>query len=124
MNITAETIEDLYTHGGSLELADGEALTRDQLTQYIDNCDIDTDADGTPLDSQWQILADVLGAPDPSNTSELTDVTVAANQLKLAEAKRDEAIRAAIEAGHSVIGIANCAGLSRARIYQIRDGRR
>lgn len=125
MDISAEQIENLFNNrGGSLDLANGDVFTRDDLVQYIDACDIDTDENGTPLDDQWQLLAEVLGAPDPSNMSELTAVTSAAHQLKLAEQKRDEAIRAAINAGHSAINIANCAGLSRARIYQIRDRRR
>jgi hypothetical protein len=124
MNITAEQIEDLYNHGGTVELANGEELTRDGLVQYIDACDIDTDTDGTPLDSQWQILADVLGAPDPSNTSELAEVTAAANRITAAEQDRDNAIRKALTAGYPVISIAKAADLSRARIYQIRDGRR
>src|SRR5690348_11303106 len=240
--ITADQIENLYNHGGLLELPNGDTLTRDSLTQYIDACDIDTDDDGTPLDNQWQILADVLGAADPSNTSELVDVVatanalsettsspyvatvydhhdavsimvrdltaealdqdsegmldtapyttfgdlgeypgglthpavkraaldwlhrngwetiadrdriiagyadslwrvtdplpvrpaaddlsrvaVAASRIGQAEEARDEAIRKALAAGHSVIAIANAASLSRARIYQIRDGRR
>jgi hypothetical protein len=121
---TAEQIEDLFNHGGSIELASGDTLTRDQLVQFVEACDIDTDEDGTPLDSQWQILADVLGAPDPSNVGELVAVTAAANRITTAEQDRDTAIRAALAAGHSVISIANAAGLSRARIYQIRDGRR
>src|SRR5690348_14431068 len=79
--ITADQIENLYNHGGLLELPNGDTLTRDSLTQYIDACDIDTDDDGTPLDNQWQILADVLGAADPSNTSELVDVVATANAL-------------------------------------------
>ncbi|MFE2324571.1 hypothetical protein ACFXD5_11750 [Streptomyces sp. NPDC059385] len=124
MDITAETIEDLYNHGGTITLADGEALTRDQLIQYIDNCDIDTDADGTPLDSQWQILADILGAPDPTNVGELTTIIAAAHRIEAAEKDRDEAIRRAVTAGHQVTAIARAANLSRARIYQIRDGRR
>ncbi|MFH9574240.1 hypothetical protein ACH4MG_27330 [Streptomyces sp. NPDC017454] len=241
--ITAEQIENLYTNGGQLELPNGDTLTREELTQYIASCDIDTDDAGTPLDTQWQILADVLGAPDPTNTSELVDVTattnalqnaasttyvaqiidhhdaltivvrdltaetaidndptisldmtphatfgdlgiypnglnnpsvktaalnwlasndwetiadrdriiagysdslwrvgeplpvrpaaddlsrvaVAASRIGQAEEARDEAIRKALAAGHSVIAIANAANLSRARIYQIRDGRR
>ncbi|MEU4154715.1 hypothetical protein [Streptomyces antimycoticus] len=242
--ITAEQIEDLF-HGrvSSIDLANDQQLTRDELIAYIGACDIDTDDDGTPLDDQWQILADVLGAPDPSNTSELVDVVatanalsqtalspfvatvydhhdavsimvrdltaeaaldqdpetmldtapyttfgdlgeypgglthpavkraaldwlhrngwetiadrdriiagyadslwrvteplpvrpatddlsriaVAASRIGQAEEARDEAIRKALAAGHSVIAIANAAGLSRARIYQIRDGRR
>jgi hypothetical protein len=234
MNITADQIEDLYNHGGELELPNGDTLTRDALTQYIDACDIDTDDDGTPLDSQWEILADVLGAPDPANMPELVDViastntvqeateypyvavlrdyhgnisieiqdvngpedldttsyvaqgdiathtdgltnrpilkmnalnwlrengwetigdrtdivygnawpvteplpvrpaatddlsrvAVAASRIGQAEEARDEAIRTALAAGHAVTAIAEKANLSRARIYQIRDGRR
>lgn len=124
MDITSENIEHVFTHGGTLELADGDTFTRDDLVRYIGACDIDTDDDGTPLADQWQILADVLGAPDPSDTSGLTDVIAAAHKLSLAETARDEAIRAAVAAGYPVIGIANAARLSRARIYQIRDGRR
>lgn len=122
--ITAEQIESLYNDGGQLELPNGDTLTRDELVQYVGACDIDTDDDGTPLDDQWQILADVLGAPDPANVSELVDVTAAASRIGKAEAARDKAIRRALDAGHSVIAVANAAGLSRARIYQIRDGRR
>lgn len=242
--ITAEQIEDLF-HGRTshIELADGQHFTRDELVQYIGACDIGTEEAGTPLDDQWQILADVLGAPDPANTSELVDVVAATNAVKevtessyvatiednhdalsitirdltaedtidadpdaildttpyatfgelgiypggltnpavkraaldwlrsngwetiadrdrilagyadsawrvteplpvrpaaddlsrvavaasrigQAEEARDQAIRDALAAGHSVIAIANAASLSRARIYQIRDGRR
>lgn len=124
MEITAETIEDLYNRGGSLELADGDTFTRDDLITYIGAFDIDTDDNGTPLADQWQLLADVLEAPDPGNTIGLTDVIATAHKLSLAETARDEAIRAAITAGYPVIGIANAARLSRARIYQIRDHRR
>jgi len=124
MEITAESIEDLYNRGGSLELADGDTFTRDDLITYIGACDIDTDDHGTPLTDQWQLLADVLGAPNPSDTTGLANVIAAAHKLSLAETARDEAIRAAITAGYPVIGIANAARLSRARIYQIRDGRR
>lgn len=43
-----------------------------------------------------------------------------------AEAEKELAvlIRGAVEAGGSVTGIARAAGLSRERVYQIRDGRR
>lgn len=124
MDITAERVENLFHRGGALELVDGDTFTRDDLITYISACDIDTDTDGTPLNDQWQLLADVLGAPDPSNTGELAAVIAAAHRLSLAETERDNAIRAAIVAGYPVIGIANAARLSRARIYQIRDNRR
>ena len=236
MQITAENIQDLFDHGGQIELPNGDTLTHDELVQYINACDIDTTDNGRPLDNQWQVLADVLGAPDPSNLSELVAVTattsalqtatsapyaavlkehdnavsitihdttgedtldtttiptfgelglysggltnpnvkqaalnwlrdngwetvadpyriiagyadsawrvtdqlpvrpadtddlsrvaVAASRIGQAEEARDEAIRKALAAGHSAIAIAEHAGLSRARIYQIRDGRR
>lgn len=122
--IAAEQIENLFDNGGQIQLPSGDTLTRDSLVQYIDACDIDTDDNGRPADDQWQILADVLGAPDPSNVGELVEVTAAANRITKAERDRDDKIRAAIAAGHSVIAIADAADLSRARIYQIRDGRR
>lgn len=232
--ITAAQIENLFDVGSELPLPNGDTLTRDGLVQYIDACDIDTDDTGRPTDDQWQILADVLGAPDPSNMAELVDViaaaaelqevvkapyvavlrdhhdaisievqdvnghedldttkyatfgevgifdggltnvlnvrtaaldwlrdngwetvadrqivmyasgwriteplpvrpaatddlslvAVAASRIGQAEEARDEAIRTALAAGHSVIAVAREAKLSRARIYQIRDGRR
>lgn len=124
MHITAETIEDLYNNGTSIELPNGNTLTRDELVQYIDACEIDTDTHGTPLDSQWQILADVLGAPDPTDLGEIATIAAAAHRITAAEQDRDAAIRRAITAGHQVTAIARAANLSRARIYQIRDGRR
>lgn len=60
----------------------------------------------------------------PSATDELSQVAVASSRIGQAEEARDQAIRDALAAGHSVISIAEAAGLSRARIYQIRDGRR
>lgn len=243
--ITAEQIENLYNNGGQLELPNGDTLTRDELVQYIDACDVDTDDNGTPLNNQWQILTDIFGAPNPADMSNLVNVTatnnalqntaaspyvaqiedhhdaltivvrdltaeatinddphaildltphatfgqlgiypgglnnpsarmdalnwlqrhgwetiadrdriiagyadslwrvdeplpvrpaaddlslshvgVAASRIGQAEEARDEAIRMALNAGHSVISIAKAANLSRARIYQIRDGRR
>lgn len=241
--ITAAQIEDLFTYGGTLDLPNGDTVDRDQLKAYILSNEIDTDDAGTPLDTQWQMLADVLGAPDPGKVTELVEVTasaaalrdtaatpyaavlaeaygvvsitvwdavaeatiaadrtairdqsplastgelgafvgglanpdvktkalrwletngwatladpdrilggyqdslwrtteplpvrpaddelssvtIAASRIGQAEDARDAAIRDALDAGHSVISIANAAGLSRARIYQIRDGRR
>ncbi|MFJ3699557.1 hypothetical protein ACIPW9_36445 [Streptomyces sp. NPDC090052] len=124
MEITADQIEDLFTSGGTIDLPNGETLDRDELRTYIDATDIDTDDNGTPLDSQWQMLADILGAPDPSNVSELVEITAAANRIIAAEQARDEKIRAALTAGHSAIAVGHAANLSRGRIYQIRDRRR
>jgi hypothetical protein len=232
--ITAKQIENLFDNRGPIQLPNGDTLTHDDLVQYIDACDIDTDDNGRPTEDQWQILADVLGAPDPANMTELVDViattsalqevvdaphvavlrdshdcisievqdvnghedidttryatfgelgifeggltndlnvrtaalrwlrdngwetvadrqavmyasgwriteplpvhpaanddlsqvAIAASRIGQAEEARDEAIRTALAAGHSVISIAEKANLSRARIYQIRDGRR
>lgn len=233
---TAEQIQNLFDNGGQIDLPNGDTLTHDGLVQYIDACDIDTDDNGRPTDDQWQILADVLGAPDPASMPELVDViastntlrevaeaphvailrdhdgrisieiqdvdgpedlnttryasygelgiysggltnpivktdtlrwlrengwetiadparvttgyqdsiwrvteplpvrpcvtgdlasvAVAASRIGRAEEARDDAIRDALAAGHSVIAVAGQANLSRARIYQIRDGRR
>lgn len=41
-----------------------------------------------------------------------------------AEAKLGESIRGAVADGHAAAAIAAAAGISRARVYQIRDGRR
>lgn len=124
MAITAEQVKEAFDTMGSLELHNGDEMSYVDLIRYIDECEIDQDEDGRPLDDQWQMLADVLGAPDPGNVSELVAITEAVNRIKAAEEERDEKIRAAIHAGYPVISIATHAGLSRARIYQIRDGRR
>ncbi|MGW1119245.1 hypothetical protein ACWD5B_19390 [Streptomyces tanashiensis] len=124
MGITAEQVQEAFENMRDLDLPDGTHMTYPELIRYIDECDIDQDEDGTPLPDQWQMLADVLGAPDPSNVTELVEITAAVNRMAAAEQERDEKIRAAIAAGYPVISIAGHAGLSRARIYQIRDGRR
>lgn len=128
MNITIEQIQDLF-HGVTNEVDRGDeydVIKRDDVLALVDNCDIDTDDDGTPLNDQWEILAEALStAPtDGPRDRALVNVEATANALDHAERERDEAIRAAIKAGASVISIAAAAGLSRARIYQIRDGRR
>lgn len=41
-----------------------------------------------------------------------------------AEEFLQDAIRQALAGGHRVVDIAEAAGISRARVYQIRDGRR
>lgn len=56
--------------------------------------------------------------------SELTEAQDAVNLHDEQTARRDGAVRAAIAATVPVIRIAEMTGLTRARIYQIRDGRR
>ncbi|MFI0929693.1 hypothetical protein ACH4TP_38080 [Streptomyces sp. NPDC021012] len=128
MNITTEQIQDLF-HGRINEVDRGDeydVIKSADVIALVDNCDIDTDDDGTPLDDQWEVLAEALSnAPtDSPRERALEAVEDAVRQLDNAEAARDAAIRDAIEAGASVISIAAAASLSRARIYQIRDGRR
>lgn len=128
MSITVEQIQDLF-HGRTNEVDRGDefdVIKRDDVLALVGNCDIDTDDNGTPLDDQWEILAEALSdAPaDGPRERAITAVEDSARALESAEKDRDEAIRAAITAGASVISIAAAANLSRARIYQIRDGRR
>lgn len=40
------------------------------------------------------------------------------------ETARDDAIRAAIDAGYPIADVADAAGVSKPRVYQIRDRRR
>ena len=54
-------------------------------------------------------------------TAELGELTAKADLLKV---ELDDTIRAAVADGESVIEIAKITGLSRPRIYQIRDNTR
>ncbi|MFE7547051.1 hypothetical protein [Streptomyces gardneri] len=128
MNVTIEQIQDLF-HGHINELDRGDeydVIKREDVLALVDNGDLDVDEDGTPLDDMWEVLADSLNdAPtDGPRERALTAVEDAVRGLRHAEDERDAAIRNAIKAGASVISIAAAADLSRARIYQIRDGRR
>lgn len=126
--ITAAQIEDLF-HGRITRIDRGDeydVIIRDDVLALVDNGDLDLDDDGTPTADSWEILADALSdAPtDSPRQRALAAVGDAARAMATAERDRDEAIRAAIKTGASVIDIAAEADLSRARIYQIRDGRR
>jgi hypothetical protein len=128
MNLSIEQIQDLF-HGRTNEVDRGDeydVIKREDVLALVDNCDIDTDDDGTPLDDQWEILAEALSdAPtDSPRERALINVEAAAQGLNKAVEERDAAIRDALKVGASVISIAERADLSRARIYQIRDGRR
>jgi hypothetical protein len=106
----------------------------------LSNPNVKSDALAWLRDNGWETIADpsriIAGYADsvwrvteplpvrPAATDDLSCVAVAASRIGQAEKARDEAIRAALDAGHSVISIAKAAGLSRERIYQIRDGRR
>jgi hypothetical protein len=77
---------------------------------------------GDPQASAWRVTEPLPVRPIAADGLSL--VALAASRIGQAEEARDEAIRKALAAGHSVISIAEAANLSRARIYQIRDGRR
>lgn len=77
---------------------------------------------GDPQASAWRVTEPL--PVRPAATDDLSRVSLAASRIGQAEEARDAAIRRALDAGHSVIAIAEAANLSRARIYQIRDGRR
>lgn len=127
MNITANEIEDLWNHGGTLDRGDDyNPLTREDVAALVENGEIDTDDDGVPLNHEWQTLAEALSfeSHDSPRERALIAVEDAAARLARAEGERNEAIRKALKANAAVMSIASAAGLSRARIYQIRDGRR
>lgn len=127
MNITADQVRTLWTHGGTIRRGEDYApITQDDLGAL----DIDTDDDGTPLPDQWDIIADQLNsaAPgEPANDAQhgiLDAIEDIVRRIRDAELERDDIIRQAVAEGIPVISIAERADLSRARIYQIRDGRR
>lgn len=133
MNITADQVRNLWNNGGRIDRGDDHApITQDDLSALIDA--VDTDDHGDPLDTEWEILADQLNGNEPGEpTSGQQHHLLAAVEDAAAATRdaakdrtedRDERIRSAIAAGVPVITIAKRAGLSRARVYQIRDGRR
>ena len=113
-------------------------VTRDDLTALMAG-DVDTDENGTPTDEMWEVLADQLNdtadqLDDPQERAlDHLRETMAARD---AEHERAAAIIAAadgeiradvlacIDAHIPVPTIGEVLGVTRARIYQIRDGRR
>lgn len=106
----------------------------DDATLYDETSGDLTDAGADLVRDQF--AADYDGQPTPGNVGanhvELRDEIKASMQRanELAQerddeiARRDDLIRAAIKGGVRVEDIAQDVGLKRARIYQIRDGRR
>ncbi|MFE1413472.1 hypothetical protein ACFW6F_22140 [Streptomyces sp. NPDC058746] len=112
---------------------DFEPVTKDDLGALASA--LDTDDEGYPLDDQRQVLADQLNnaAPGvPASTSgddllqEIRDARAERDRVKAeADDQFNAVIRAAVASKKApVTAIADSAGMSRARIYQIRDGRR
>lgn len=127
MDITADQVRNLWHNGGTIDRGDEyDVLRQADVFALVENGDVDTEDDGTPTEEMWQVLADALSFADTDHPRERALIAIedAAARLANAEGERDDAIRKALTEGASVIAIASAAGLSRARIYQIRDRRR
>lgn len=68
-----------------------------------------------PSNCALDVALDTLG----STVQEYAD---AAKRLEVATRRRDEAIRAAVRAGQPATDVAQRAGVSRARVYQVLAG--
>lgn len=84
-----------------------------------------TDADAARVDRALQAhLAHDTGAPLDLVTEATLDLAEARAVLEEAEMQWRAAIRAAVGGGQRVVDVADAAGISRERVYQIRDRRR
>ncbi|MFB7899920.1 MULTISPECIES: hypothetical protein [Actinomycetes] len=135
--ITVEQIRTLWDSANpnaTIDRGDDfEPVTKDDLGALAS--ELDTDDDGYPLADQWQLLADQLNGETPGEPTSTTGDDIL-QEIREARAERDRVksaaddqfnavIRAAVASKMApVIAIADAADMSRARIYQIRDGRR
>ncbi|MGZ3103578.1 hypothetical protein [Streptomyces sp. H72] len=135
--VTTQQLLDLWDAPNGAAIIDRgddfEPVTKDDLAALAEL--IETDDEGRPLDGQWEIIADQLNSavPDePASTAghnvlgEIRDARIERDRVK---AEADEAFNALIRSAVAskkapVMAIAEAAQMSRARIYQIRDGRR
>ena len=136
MNVTIEQIKNLWNNGGTIDRGDDYApITQDDLGAL----DIDTDDNGTPLESEWQVIADQLnseveGVPSSSAGQDFLQVVADARLERdkakdAADKKFNDLIRSFMltekkDRPASVMAVAAAADMSRERMYQIRDGRR
>ncbi|MFE4397919.1 MULTISPECIES: hypothetical protein [Streptomycetaceae] len=138
--ITAEQVRELWEAADPAAVIDrGEDLapvTKEDLAVLADQ--VDTDDEGRPLPDQWEVLADQLsaGAESELPTGPAADVLQAVedarrNRDRVKAAADDEfnrLIRSAMlnrkDTKVRVKDLEKAADLSRARLYQIRDGRR
>ncbi len=135
--VTAEQVRALWSDpnpGAVIDRGDGfEPVAKDDLGALASG--LDTDDEGYPLDDEWEVLADQLNSEvpgEPASTAgrdlldEIRDARIERDRVKEeADAEFNALIRAAVASKKaSVIAIAGAADMSRARIYQIRDGRR
>lgn len=131
--ITPDQARELWDNpnpAATIDRGDNYApVTKDDLEALAS--DLDTDEDGYPLADQWDVLAEQLNSDpldEPRDTllDEIADASHRRDRVKAeADASFNEVIRAAVASKRvAVTAIAASAGLSRERIYQIRDARR
>lgn len=93
-----------------------------RLYQYIEGTDeLLTEEGAAVLRKQ---MSEVYGCGSPERDEARDAVRSAVGKIEEHTGQRDAAIRAALTAGVPVKHITEDSGLSRARVYQIRDGRR
>lgn len=130
MKITGQQIKDLWHNGGRIDRGDDYSPVTEEDLQLLMCGDVDTDDQGVPLEPMWEVLADQLNGEEPGEPTGprqeelLEDIADAVRSVHYYEEERDALIRSAVADRVPVTAIAEKAGLSRARIYQIRDGRR
>jgi hypothetical protein len=115
LDVTVDTVDTLVGQIVDIDGPDAVVITSGRYYTTITDEAADTVREqlrGEPAD------------PDPLLTvAEATqDLRDAQAQVDEAEARRDAAVRAAIERGMRIVDIAEAAGLTRGRVYQIRDG--
>ncbi|MFD4397188.1 hypothetical protein [Kitasatospora sp. NPDC058478] len=134
--ITAEQVRELWeavSPGAVIDRGgDLAPVTKDDLAALADQ--VDADDQGLPLDDQWEVLADQLNTDDGS-ASATGPAAVVLQAVEDARRARDDAEREFNEVIRSAMlnrkttkvrvkDLEEAADLSRARLYQIRDGRR
>ncbi|WP_239404680.1 hypothetical protein [Frankia sp. Cj3] len=137
--VTPDQLRTLWTGPAVGRIDRGPDLppvTQDDLATLASG--VNTDHDGLPLPDQWEVLADHLNGAKAGSTDgswrqeealeEVEKATRAARQAARSldrEAQHQHAaIRTAVACGVPVSRAAQAAGLTAARVYQIRDGRR
>ncbi|MER7847422.1 hypothetical protein ABTZ03_26155 [Kitasatospora sp. NPDC096077] len=138
--ITAGQVRELWDAPALTAVIDrGEDLapvTKDDLAVLADQ--LDTDDQGRPLEDQWDVLADQLNsdAGAEPTTGPAADVLQAVEDARRyrdkVKADADDEFNSLIRSAMlnrkatkvKVAELEKAAGLTRARLYQIRDGRR
>ena len=99
------------------------AASLDLGAYYSETAEVPAD-----VEAQYREVLDLMQAQDEREPADLADATETyrAADDALAEARTDlyAAVRHALATGTSVAQVAAITGLSRERVYQIRDGRR